>query len=193
MMKKSFLIGFVTVGLLFSGCDNKTTIDESVMVKSSSLDDSTTVDFVSENFTLITSDEKFITLKSTSEGLDFEQYKGQKAVLVDVFATWCPPCIKEMPVLKELREKYKDNFEIVSVLFEKDKPKEEILAFIEKNKIEYPITVGEENFKLAKQLGDVKKIPEKFLFTKDGRFIKKFVGETPKDELEQYINLAIGN
>ena len=189
-MKKSFLIGLVVIGFLFSACDNKTTIDESVVVKSTS-QDSNKKEFVSENFTLITTDEKLITLKSTEQGLDFEEFKGKKAILVDVFATWCPPCIEEIPILKELREKYKNDFEIVSVLFEKDKPKQEILDFITKYQIEYPITVGEENFKLAKQLGDVKKIPEMFLFTKDGRFVKRFVGKTSKEDLEQYINLAI--
>ena len=191
-MKKSFLVGLVVIGFLFSACDNKTTIDESVVVKSTS-QDSNKKEFVSENFTLITTDEKLIPLKSTEQGLDFEEFKGKKAILVDVFATWCPPCIEEIPILKELREKYKNDFEIVSVLFEKDKPKQEILEFITKYHIEYPITVGEENFKLAKQLGDVKKIPEMFLFTKDGRFVKRFVGKTSKEDLEQYINLAIKN
>ena len=193
MMKKSFLVGLVVIGFLFSACDNKTTIDESVVVKSTSQDNASEEKFVSEDFTLLTTDEKFITLKSTAKGLDFEEYKGKKAVLVDVFATWCPPCIEELPILKEMREKYKNDFEIVSVLFEKDKPKEEILEFIKKYQIEYPITVGEENFKLAKQLGDVKKIPEMFLFTKEGRFVKRFVGKTSKEDLEQYINLAIKN
>ena len=191
-MKKSFLIGLVVIGFLFSACDNKTTIDESVVVKSTS-QDSNKKEFVSENFTLITTDEKLIPLKSTEQGLDFEEFKGKKAILVDVFATWCPPCIEEIPILKELREKYKNDFEIVSVLFEKDKPKQEILDFITKYQIEYPITVGEENFKLAKQLGDVKKIPEMFLFTKDGRFVKRFVGKTSKEDLEQYIKIAIEN
>lgn len=191
-MKKSFLIGLMFVGFLFTACDNKTTIDESVMVKSSVKNDNANT-FVSESFTLVTTDNKLITLKSTQQGLDFDEFKGKKVVLVDVFATWCPPCIEEIPVLKELKEKYKDNFEIVSVLFEKDKSKEEILEFIKKYQINYPITMGDDNFKLAKQLGDVKKIPEMFLFTKDGRFVKRFVGKVPKDELEQYINLAIGN
>ena len=74
------------------------------------------------------------------------------------------------------------------VLFEKDKPKQEILDFIKEHGIEYPVTVGDENFKLAKQLGDVKKIPEMFLFTKEGRFVKKFVGKTSKESLLPFGN-----
>ena len=193
MIKKNFIIGLAVISFLFSACDDKTTIDKSVVVVPKIQDTASKKEFVSENFTLITTDEKFITLKSTEKGLDFEEFKGKKAVLVDVFATWCPPCIKSLPLLKEMKEKYKDDFEIVSVLFEKDKPKKEILDFIAEHKINYPITMGEENFKLAKQLGDVQKIPEMFLFTKEGKFVKKFVGSASKEDLEQYINLAIKN
>jgi len=53
--------------------------------------------------------------------------------------------------------------------------------------------MGEENFRLAKELGDIKKVPEMFLFSKDGRFINKFVGKTSKEDLEQYIKMAIEN
>ena len=53
--------------------------------------------------------------------------------------------------------------------------------------------MGEENFRLAKELGDVKKVPEMFLFSKDGKFVKKFVGKTSKEEIEKYIKIAIEN
>lgn len=190
-MKKSFLVGLLIIGFLFSGCDDKSTIDSSVIAKKSL--QSNNYEFVPQIFNLTTTDDKTISLKTTPNGIDFDEYKGKKAVLIDVFATWCPPCIEELPILKEVREKYKDNFEIVSVLFEHDRLKQEIKDFISKNEINYPMTIGEENFKLTKELGDVQKVPEMFLFSKDGKFIKKFVGKTPKEELEQYIEMAIGN
>ena len=189
-MKKSFLIGLIFLGFLFNGCDDKSGIDGSVIAKKTSQD---SYKFVSQSFNLVTTDEKTISFKSTENGLDFDEFKGKNAILVDVFATWCPPCIEEIPVLKEVREKYKDNFEIVSVLFEQDKSKQEVLDFIAKHGITYPITMGEENFRLAKELGDVKKVPEMFLFSKDGKFVKKFIGKIPKEELEQYIKIAIEN
>jgi thiol-disulfide isomerase/thioredoxin len=192
MMKKNFLISLVVLGFLFGGCDNKTTIDESVIAKKTVVKETNNT-FVSQSFNLVTVDDKTISFKTTQIGIDFDNYKGQKAILIDVFATWCPPCIEELPILKEVKEKYKDKFEIVSVLFEKDKDKKEILEFISKNQINYPITLGEENFKLAKELGNVQKIPEMFLFSKDGKFIKKFIGKTLKEELEKYIQIAIEN
>ena len=187
-----FFATLITAVFLFTGCDSKG-IDESLIANTK--ENTPYIEkFVAKTFKLTTTDGKIIELTSTEKGLDFKDYKGEKAILVDVFATWCPPCIKGIPVLKELREKYKDDFEIVSVLFEKeeDKPTSEVIEFIEKYGITYPITVGAENFKLAKDLNDVQKIPELFLFSKDGRFVKKFLGETALETYEEYVKMAIG-
>ena len=191
-MNKSIIVSLICIVFLFSGCDTKTTIDSSVIAKTKSVEQQQ-VEFESQSFALITTNEKFISFRSTPEGLDFDEFKGKKAVLIDVFATWCEPCIKSIPNLKELKEKYKDDFEIVSVLFEEDKTKEEIEEFIKKYGINYPITMGEENFRLAKELGDIKRVPEMFLFSKDGKFVNKFVGEINKENLERFIKLAIEN
>jgi len=176
MKIKYIFATLITALFLFTGCDSKD-IDESLIANAK---ENTPYEekFVSQTFKLTTTDGKIIELTNTPEGLNFKDYKGKKAILVDVFATWCPPCIKGIPVFKELREKYKDGFEIVSVLFEKeeDKPTSEVIEFIKQYGITYPITVGAENFKLAKALGDVQRIPELFLFSKDGEFVKNSLG-----------------
>ncbi len=192
-MKINYIIISIIMALfLFTGCDSKD-IDESLIANAKN---NTPYEekFVSRTFKLTTTNGKIIELTSTEKGLDFKDYKGEKAILVDVFATWCPPCIEGIPVLKELREKYKDDFEIVSVLFEKeeDKPTSEVIEFIKKYNITYPVTVGEENFKLAKDLDDVQRIPELFLFSKDGEFVKKFLGESDLETYEEYVKIAIG-
>jgi thiol-disulfide isomerase/thioredoxin len=188
-----FFATVLTTLFLFTGCDSKSEIDESLIANTKN-NTPYEVKFVSRTFKLTTTDGKIIELTSTKEGLDFKDYKGEKAILVDMFATWCPPCIKGIPVLKSLREKYKDDFEIVSVLFEKeeDKPKAEVLEFIKKHGITYPVTIGPENFKLAKDLDDVQRIPELFLFSKDGYFVKKFLGETDLETYSKYVEMAIG-
>lgn len=192
-MKINYIFAtLVTALFLFTGCDSKD-IDESLIANTKE-NNPYVEKFVSQSFKLTTTDGKTIELTSTEKGLDFNDYKGNKAILVDVFATWCPPCIKGIPVLKELREKYKDDFEIVSVLFEKeeDKPTSEVIEFIKSHGITYPVTVGEENFKLAKALGDVQRIPELFLFSKDGEFVKKFLGESDLETYEKFVKMAIG-
>ena len=64
--------------------------------------------------------------------------------------------------------------------------------FIKEYQINYPITMGEENQKLADELG-VTKVTEMFLFSKSGKFIHKFVGNVPKEELEKYLKIAMEN
>ncbi|KAB7881953.1 TlpA family protein disulfide reductase [Poseidonibacter lekithochrous] len=193
MKTNYFFAVFLTSLFLFTGCDSKSEIDDS-LIANTKKNTPYVKKFVSKTFKLTTTDGKIIELTSTKEGLDFKDYKGKKAILVDFFATWCPPCIKGLPILKELREKYKDDFEIISVLYEKeeDKPTSEIIDFIKKYDITYPITVGEENFKLAKDLDDVQRIPELFLFSKDGKFVKKFLGETDLETYEIFLKMAIG-
>lgn len=188
-MKNIFLISFALLGLLFSGCGSET-IDKSAISKTKK--EETNIKFESQPFTLISTNEKFISIQSTPNGLDFDEFKGKKAVLVDIFATWCPPCIESIPKLRDVKEKYKDNFEIVSVLFQDDKTAEEMKKFIEEYKINYTITMGGDNQKLADEF-NVKKIPEMFLFSKDGKFVKKFIGKVSQEELERYIKVAIEN
>lgn len=190
-MKKVLIIVLSSFVFLFTACDSSSSIDAKSLAKTKI--EAEKKEFEPTSFVLLTTDEKFIGFKTSKDGLDFDEFKGKKAVLIDVFATWCPPCIEELPILKEVKDKYKEKFEIVSVLFEQDKDKKEIIEFINKNGINYPITIGEENFKLAKELGNVQKIPEMFLFSKDGKFIKKFIGKTSKEELEKYIQMAIEN
>ena len=52
--------------------------------------------------------------------------------------------------------------------------------------------MGGDNQKLADEF-NVKKIPEMFLFSKDGKFVKKFIGKVSQEELERYIKVAIEN
>ncbi len=192
MKTKILIASCLALVLLISGCDTKSEIDES-LVADVKKNKPIIKKFVSKSFKLTTTNDESIEFKTTKDGMDFKDYKGKKVVLINVFATWCPPCIKEIPTLNELQSKYGKDFEIISVLFEKeeDKPKKEVLEFIKDKGIEYKVTTGEENFKLAEGLWKIKKIPEMFLYSKDGTFIKKFVGETSKENFEKYIEFAL--
>lgn len=185
-MKKSFILVLISSLVFFiSGCDTKSGIDENLVV-SSSKEKKIGQEFESKKFNLTTLDGKIIELETTLTGIKFNNIK-DKMVLIDIFATWCPPCIKGIPDMNALQDKYKDDLVIVSVLFERDKTREELEKFIKKHEINYYLTVGEENFKLAKELGEVSKVPEYYLYNKEGVYIKKFVGETKKEVFEEYI------
>lgn len=78
---------------------------------------------------------------TTADGkkINLSDYKG-KVILVNFFATWCGPCMKEMPYLqKEVWDKLKDNPDFVLLSFGRDHSQEEIDKFIEKKKYTFPI------------------------------------------------------
>ncbi|MGB3751692.1 MAG: TlpA disulfide reductase family protein [Arcobacteraceae bacterium] len=179
------LLGLIAV-LFFVGCESKP--KQAQVVESVSSDTQKMEQPAS--YTLTTTKGEKITFE-VSDGVLFSKQLNNKMVLLNFWATWCPPCIKEMPSFIELQETYKDDFIIIGVLFEKEKDQKELADFMKKHKINFPITVGAENFKLAKELDDVNKIPESFLYSKEGFFIEKFVGEIKKSVLENHIKSSM--
>ena len=68
--------------------------------------------------------------------LSLEQYRG-KVVLLDFWAVWCGPCIAEMPNVKQVYEKYKDeNFQIIGISL--DESRDALVGYLEKEGITWP-------------------------------------------------------
>lgn len=126
-----------------------------------------------------------ISVNKIDKGFHFSNAKN-KAVLVNFFTSWCPPCKAEIPHLNILQKKYKDNLEIIGVLLE-EKNLNEIKSFIDKYKVDFSITQGKSNFTLAKAVGDVKAIPFMILYDKNGEYATHYVGAVP----EEMINVDI--
>ncbi len=83
----------------------------------------------------------FTLLDLHAKPRDIAEWDG-KVVLVNFWATWCPPCVREMPALMQLREAYQGKgFEIVGVALDS---KDAVAAFIDPLGIEYPILIGEQ-------------------------------------------------
>jgi thiol-disulfide isomerase/thioredoxin len=112
------------------------------------------------------------------DGTTFKlQDKKGKVVLVNLWATWCGPCINEMPHLNEMQEKYRDQgFEVIG-LDSDDESKEDIEAFAAKQKLNYPLgwadgAMMSEFVKLSKLAG----IPQSILINRDGQLTGVFTG-----------------
>jgi len=114
-----------------------------------------------------------------------------KIILLDFFATWCPPCKAEIPHLVNLQKKYKDKIKIISVLLEDDKPDSEIKSFIDYNHINYTVTNGANNFKLSNLLGGIQNIPFMILYDKNGKVITHYIGIIPEEMIDSDIKKAI--
>lgn len=183
-MRSVFIFFSIVMALLFTGCgesnEAKTIIEDNKSFEELKAKSNKT-------FQLKTTTGKTIEFNLENNALQSKQLNG-KVILLNFWATWCPPCIEEMPTFNKLYEKYSDKFELIGVLFEKEKNRDELLAFMKKHKMQFPVTVGKENFRLSAYFDEIKRVPESYVFDKNGKFLKKFVGVVNEEELEAFIN-----
>lgn len=105
-----------------------------------------------------------------------------KVVILDFFATWCPPCKKEIPSFVGLQKKYKGKgFVMIGIGLDAD-DKDNIEEFINKYRINYPILVADE--KVRKDYGGIRAIPTTFVINKKGHIYREYVGYREKKIFE---------
>jgi len=115
-----------------------------------------------------------------------------KIILLDFFATWCPPCKAEIPHLTNIQKKYKDNFEIIGILLEQNKSNDELNNFIKQHSINYTVVNDVNGQKIANTIGNVRSIPTMFLINQKGNIIQHYLGIVPEEMLESDIKKALG-
>jgi cytochrome c biogenesis protein CcmG, thiol:disulfide interchange protein DsbE len=123
---------------------------------------------------LINSRAPDFTLKDPAgKNISLSAFKG-KVVLLNFWATWCPPCRAEMPALNKLyREKKNRGLEIIAV--STDRSVSSVKDFLEKHKVDFPILFDED--RSAAKLYRVFSMPTTFLIDRNGTIVEKFYGE----------------
>ncbi len=162
--------------LFFTGCDSKDKNENSDGTKIEKSDRRT-------EFQLKTTDNTIVDIRLENDKVILKDYPN-KIVLLDFFATWCPPCKAEIPNLVRLQENYKNDFVVISILLEEMKTNEEIIDFMKSFNINYTITNSPDNFDLAKSLGGIKSIPTMFLIDRNSKIFQKYVGLVPSEMME---------
>jgi len=183
MQFKKIAFFIISVMLVITGCDSKNDEQKKVVEKKQT------------KFVISSQLSPTITLEKIENGIDFKEFKG-KVVLLNFFATWCPPCRAEIPHLNNLQEKYKEKFEVLALNMGdktgKQSTKEQIDSFIDEYSITYNVSNDENNFKISDMIGDIKVIPTMFLFDTNGKLVQKYVGIVPEEMLETDIKRVLG-
>ena len=156
---KPLLFSFVVSVLLLAGCNNRPR--------------------------LIGSQAPDFTVQDSDRTVSLHDFKG-KPVLLNFWATYCGPCVEEMPSLVQLQRKMGDRITVVAV--SEDSDEEAYHQFLKTYKIDL-LTVRDKSLK-SKDLYQTTGIPETFVIDASGRIRRKFVGSEnwTKPDIIDYLN-----
>ena len=175
-MKRSVLTLLLIPFLFISGCsDNdkeEATPEETVLVR---------VGDTAPTFELTTLDGDVFNLES---------HRG-KVVLVNFFATWCPPCREELPFLEKEIWKHFDREDLAAVVIGREEDDEILRRFVEKTGLTVPFAGDPE--KAAYSLYATQYIPRNFVIGPDGVVLYQFQGYEPREfaEMVEIIETAV--
>lgn len=112
--------------------------------------------------------------------VSLESLKG-KVIVLNFWATWCPPCRAEIPAFKNAYDKYMSKgVEIVGVSLDQ-KGWDVIRPFLEKHKIDYPVVLG--GAEIARAYGNIRSIPTTFIIDRKGKVVDSHVGAMTEETL----------
>src|SRR2546426_5882330 len=118
-----------------------------------------------------------------------------KVVVLDFYATWCDPCRDETPHLVQMQSQYEpQGFQIVGLNVGGDDDREEVPNFAKEFKIQYPLGFPDDEL-VDNYLKDNQNIPQTFVFDRNGKFVKRFIGYDRQEgrELERIVEQTLGN
>jgi thiol-disulfide isomerase/thioredoxin len=106
-------------------------------------------------------------------------------VLVNFWATWCPPCRAEIPDLIALYKGNTARLAVIGIAMDYDDPKQ-VISFAHDMHINYPIVLGNEA--IANQIGQIEGLPTTYLYNPEGKIVATQVGALTRSVVEDYMN-----
>lgn len=127
----------------------------------------------------------FVLTSLDGREVRLSQFRG-KVVILDFWATWCPPCKLELPHFIELHHEYQDDgLVIIGVSLDKTGVRE-VAAFVKEWKIPYVVAMG--TGEVVRSYGGIRGIPTTFVIGKDGKIYRKYVGYRKKEVFQDDVS-----
>lgn len=190
MSKILLLSTIVTITLLLNGCSNGNEQNDSKDIKKAN-------SILSTNEYVLTSLNKTqYVVKKEANGFVVEGAKN-KVIILDVFATWCPPCKAEASHLTALQKKYKDELLIIGITVEEDIENAKLESFRSNYDANYILVNSEQNRPLINEIATSLNIGRNFgiplmAMYKDGKLVSYYQGATEEEFIESDIKKALG-
>jgi thiol-disulfide isomerase/thioredoxin len=129
----------------------------------------------------------FVLTDMHGERVKLSAFKG-KALLINFWATWCPPCKGEIPALVELQKKYGgEGFTVLGV--STDDPPDALREFAQAYQINYPVLMGTSEF--LDTYGPIWAIPVSIFVTREATICRKHMGPASFEEFERQIKALL--
>ena len=124
------------------------------------------------------------------KSVDTKEWRG-KVLVVNFWASWCPPCVEEMPTLDKLQQEFKAQ-NVLFVGIGIDSPSN-IRQFLEKTPVSYPIVIGGlEGSNISKQMGNAQgALPYTVIINTQGKATSSKLGKISEEELKSAIKSAL--
>lgn len=131
------------------------------------------------------------TWKDGAKTMSFSDVTKGKVVLLNIWATWCGPCRRELPDLVALsQEMASKGVVIVGVSLDEKEPRlQNVKTFVEKMGIPYVNVI--DNLKISDAYGGIQSIPTTFIIDRQGNVVQKIVGMQSKEAFRAAITKAL--
>src|SRR3989338_7970354 len=129
------------------------------------------------------------TLKDINgKEVSLSSFKG-KVIILDFWATWCPPCREEIPDFIALQKEYgTKGLQVIGISVDKDK--DALVKFYKDNGMNYPVVLTDGA--VEAKYGGIRGIPTTFIIDRTGKIAKKYVGAISKKQFESDIKPLLG-
>ena len=217
-MRKINLLFLTLSLLLLTGCEDKKTDENSIPIentteyfdsnvkvshensrfkvekKDSSISASEPTS-LSDTFTLKNMKQTIYTVNVSNQKVTFKE--NSKAIkLITFFATWCPPCVHEIPYMNDLQQKYQKDLLLSSVLIHDEIDKDTLKSFLAKNEVQYFMASGTHNNDFASLIAKTLHLPNNFpiplsVIYVEGKYFTHYEGCVPIEMIEYDIDQAL--